>query len=152
RLDDVSSDLGSALAFAAGEDPHTALRLAAALPRWWRFRGRDVSGRQGVRRLLDRPRTPDARPPPPARAQVGLAQLALEHGAGAEEIGSASAAVAEFERLDSVAGQLTAHTQLASLWMTTGGYAEARQHGEAALDLARRSGKTRDIAVAENNL
>ncbi len=152
RLDDVAGDLGAALTFAAGEDPHTALRIAAALPRWWRFRGRDVSGRQWLRRLLDDPRTADADPQVRAWAKVGLAQLALEHGAGAEEIGSATAAVAEFERLRSLAGQLTAHTQLAALWMTTGGYADARRHGEAALDLARRSGKIRDIAVAENNL
>jgi len=60
RLDDVSGDLGAALAFAAGEDPHTALRIAAALPRWWRFRGRDVNGRQWLRRLLADPRTADA--------------------------------------------------------------------------------------------
>src|SRR4051812_7346216 len=152
RLDDVASDLGTALAFAAGEDPHTALRIAASLPRWWRFRGLDVSGRQWLRRLLDDPRPADADPRVRAWAKVGLAQLALEHGAGAEEIGSALAAVEEFERLDSVAGLLTAHTQLAALWMTTGGYDEARRHGEAALALARRSGKARDMAVAENNL
>ncbi|MFF5295059.1 ATP-binding protein [Paractinoplanes globisporus] len=152
RLDDVSGDLGTALAFAAGEDPHTALRLAAALPRWWRFRGRDVSGRQWLRRLLDDPRTADADPATRAWAKVGLAQLALEHGAGAEEIGSAIAAVAEFERLGSVGGQLAAHTQLAGLFMTIGGYDEARRHGMAALALARRENKIRDMAVAENNL
>nr|WP_296067116.1 helix-turn-helix domain-containing protein [uncultured Actinoplanes sp.] len=152
RLDNVASDLGAALAFAAGEDPHTALRIAAALPRWWRFRGLDVSGRQWLRRLLDDPRTADADPEVRAWAKVGLAQLALEHGAGSEEIGSANQAVAEFERLDSVAGQLTAHTQLVAMWMTSGGYDEARRHGEAALALARRTGKARDMAVAENNL
>ncbi|HEX8930950.1 MAG TPA: tetratricopeptide repeat protein, partial [Actinomycetota bacterium] len=114
--------------------------------------GLDVSGRQWLRRLLDDPRTADADPEVRAWAKVGLAQLALEHGAGSDEIGSAKQAVAEFERLDSVAGQLTAHTQLVAMWMTSGGYDEARRHGEAALALARRSGKTRDMAVAENNL
>ena len=152
RLDDVSGDLGAALAFAAGEDPHTALRIAAALPRWWRFRGRDVSGRQWLRRLLDDPRTADADPATRAWAKIGLAQLALEHGAGAEEIGAATAAVAEFERLGTVPGQLAAHTQLAGLFMTIGGYDDARRHGTAALALARRNNKIRDIAVAENNL
>jgi tetratricopeptide (TPR) repeat protein len=152
RLDGVSADLGTALTFAAGEDPHTALRIAAALPRWWRLRGRDVSGRQWLRRLLDDPRTANADPQVRAWAKVGLAQLALEHGAGAEEIGSATAAVAEFQRLGSVSGQIAAHTQLASLWMTTAGYGEARRHGEASLELARRGGRIRDMAVAENNL
>jgi Flp pilus assembly protein TadD len=51
-----------------------------------------------------------------------------------------------------VPGQLTAHTQLAALWMTAGGYERARQHGAAALDLARASSRIRDMAVAENNL
>jgi predicted ATPase/transcriptional regulator with XRE-family HTH domain len=152
RLDVVAGDLGAALAFAASEDPHTALQIAAALPRWWRFRGRDVSGRQWLRRLLDDPRTADADPRVRAWAKVGLAQLALEHGAGAEEIESASAALADFERAGDVAGQLSAHTQLAALWMTTGGYDEARRHGEAALALARTTGRSRDMAVAENNL
>jgi tetratricopeptide (TPR) repeat protein len=111
-----------------------------------------MSGRQWLRRLLDDPRTADADPDMRAWSKIGLAQLALEHGAGAEEIGSATAAAAEFERLGSVTGQLAAHTQLASLWMTTGGYGEARRHGEAALALARDSGNVRDMAVAENNL
>jgi tetratricopeptide (TPR) repeat protein len=111
-----------------------------------------VSGRQWLRRLLGDPRTSDADPHVRAWAKVGLAQLALEHGAGAEEIGTATAAVAEFEQLGSVSGQLAAHTQLASLWMTTAGYGEARKHGEASLALARRSGRIRDMAVAENNL
>jgi len=152
RLDVVAGDLGAALAFAASEDPYTALSLAAALPRWWRFRGRDVTGWQWLRRLMDDPRTADAPLRLRAWARVGLAQLALEHGAGAAEIDSARTALADFERLGLVAGQLTAHTQLAALWMSTGRYDEARRHGEAALELARRSGQTRDMAVAENNL
>ncbi len=152
RLDDVAGDLGAALAYAATEDPHTALRIAAALPRWWRFRGRDVTGRQWLRRLLDDPRTAEADPIVRAWAKVGLAQLALEHGAGSEEIASAASALADFARLGVIDGQLTAHTQLAALWMTTAGYDHARRHGEAALSLARSSGRVRDMAVAENNL
>ncbi|MBL7260787.1 helix-turn-helix domain-containing protein [Actinoplanes sp. LDG1-01] len=152
RLDDVAGDFGTALAYAAGEDPHTALRLAAALPRWWRFRGRDVTGRQWLRRLLDDPRTADADPSTRAWARIGLAQLAREHGGGADEIESAAEALAEFERLDEVAGQLTAHAQLAGLWMRAGDFDRARGHGEAALVLARRGGQARDLAVAENNL
>ncbi|MFI5495421.1 ATP-binding protein [Actinoplanes sp. NPDC051859] len=152
RLDDVAGDLGAALTWAAKDDPHTALRLATCLPRWWRLRGRDSTGRQWLRRLLADPRTEDAEPVLRAWAKLGLAQLALEHGAGAEEIGSAQVALTEFTALGDVAGQLTAHTLLAALWMTAHGYERARGHGEAALDLARRSGRLRDQAVAENNL
>ncbi|GGK94638.1 ATP-binding protein [Mangrovihabitans endophyticus] len=152
RLDDSAGDLGSALAFAAGEDPHIALRIAASLPRWWRLRGRDVTGRQWLHRLLDDPRTADADPAVRAWARVGLAQLALEHGAGAEEIESVTAALAEFTRLGVISGQLTAHNQLAALWVTMARHDEARRHGAAALELARRNGRIRDIAVAQNNL
>ncbi|AGL13548.1 helix-turn-helix domain-containing protein [Actinoplanes sp. N902-109] len=152
RLDDMAGDLGAALSWAAKEDPHTALRIAACLPRWWRFRGRDVTGRHWLRRLLADPRTADADPIVRAWAKVGLAQLALEHGSGAEEIGSAEAALADFRELDDIDGQLTAHTQLTALWMTARSYDNARGHGEAALALATADHRIRDMAVAENNL
>ena len=79
RLDEVSGDISSALAHAAVDDPLTALRLAAALSRWWRFRGRDVPGRQWLRRLLADPRTADAGPVLRAWASLGVARLAAEH-------------------------------------------------------------------------
>jgi hypothetical protein len=137
RLDEVADDLGAALAFGAGHDPRTALRLAAALPRWWRLRGRDVTGRQWLCRLLDDPRTADADPDVRAWAQVGRAQLALEHGEGTDEMGAAVAALAHFEGVGSVSGQLAAHTVLSTLWMNAGRHEHARQHGEAAHELAR---------------
>ncbi|MEJ3742311.1 helix-turn-helix domain-containing protein [Actinomycetes bacterium KLBMP 9797] len=152
RLDDIASDLWAALAYSANDDPHTALRLAASLPRWWRFRGRDLPGRQWLRRLLDDPRTADAAPMVRAWAQVGVAQLAVEHGAGPDELPAAEAALAEFERLGHVTGELAARSLLCALWMATGGYDEARRHGEAALALATRAGRTRDMTVAQNNL
>ena len=152
RLDDVTGDLGAALTFAASEDPHAALRLAAALPRWWRFRFRDVTGRQWLRRLLDDPRTADADPALRAWAKVGLAQLAGEHVAGVEEIAAATAALREFDQLGDPAGRLAAHAELAALWMRAGGYDEGRRHADAALTQARRSGRLRDMAVAEHNL
>jgi len=152
RLDDVASDLWAALAYSANDDPHTALRLAAGLPRWWRFRGRDVPGRQWLRRLLDDPRTADADPLMRAWAGVGVGQLAAEHGGGAEELPAAEAALAEFQRASDLTGELAARSLLCALWMTTGGYDEARRHGEAVLALASRAGRVRDMAVAQNNL
>ncbi|MEV7621544.1 helix-turn-helix domain-containing protein [Actinoplanes sp. NPDC089786] len=152
RLDDVAGDVGAALAFAASEDPRTALRLAAALPRWWRFRGRDVTGRQWLRRLLDDPRTASADPVVRAWAKIGLAQLAARPSPDGDEIVSAAEALADFERLGVIEGQLAAHTQLAALWMAKDGFDQARRHGVAALELARETGRVRDMAVAENNL
>ena len=152
RLDDVTSDLWGALAYSATDDPHTALRLASLLPRWWRFRGRDAAGRQWLRRLLDDPRTADADPVVRAWAKLGVAQLAAEHGAGPSELPAAEAALEGFQRLGDVPGELAARTQLTALWMSTGGFDEARRHGAAVLALATRTGRTRDMAVAQNNL
>ncbi|MFD0824031.1 XRE family transcriptional regulator, partial [Micromonospora zhanjiangensis] len=122
------------------------------LPRWWRFRGRDVAGRQWLRRLLNDPRTADADPALRAWAQVGVAQLAQEHGEGPQELASAQAAVETFEKLGDVPGELAGRSVLCGLWTALGGYDEARRHGETVLALASRTGRTRDMAVAQNNL
>jgi predicted ATPase/transcriptional regulator with XRE-family HTH domain len=152
RLDDVTADLWAALAHAANDDPSTALHLAARLPEWWRFRGRDVAGRQWLRRLLDDPRTAAADPAARAWARIGMARLALEHAAGPDEIPAAEAALAEFQRLGEVAGELAAHGVLGAAFLAIGGFEEARQHAEAALALATNSGRIRDVAVAQLSL
>ncbi|MCM0678226.1 XRE family transcriptional regulator, partial [Micromonospora phytophila] len=152
RLDEVSGDISSALAHAAVDDPLTALRLAAGLSRWWRFRGRDVAGRQWLRRLLADPRTADADPVLRAWASLGVARLAAEHGAGAEEVPAARAALAAFRHAGDVTGELEARSVLCALLIATGGHEEARQQAEAVLGLAARDGRVRDLAVAQNNL
>ncbi|MER7460482.1 helix-turn-helix domain-containing protein [Micromonospora sp. NPDC126480] len=152
RLDDVSGDISTALAHAAVDDPVTALRLAAGLTRWWRFRGRDVAGRQWLRRLLADPRTADADPVLRAWASLGVARLAAEHGAGAEEVPAARTALAAFHEAGDVTGELEARTVLCALLIGTGAPDEAREQAEAVLELATRHGRTRDMAVAQNNL
>ncbi|MEH0845108.1 helix-turn-helix domain-containing protein [Micromonospora sp. CPCC 205711] len=152
QLDEVTSDISAALAHAATDDPLTALRLAAALPRWWRLRGRDVSGRQWLLRLLADPRTAGADPVLRAWALLGVARLAAEHGAGARELPSARAALDLFTAHDDVTGELEALTVLCALLHATGGYDEAREHAQAVLALATRHGRVRDMAVAQNNL
>lgn len=152
RLDQLAGDLWAALAYAADDDPHTALCLASKLPRWWRFRGRDVPGRQWLRRLLDDPRTADADASVRAWAKLGVAQLAQEHGEGHAELATAQAALAEFQALGQVGGELAARHLLCSLWMAVGGHDEARRHGETALALATRTERIRDMVVAQNNL
>jgi len=152
RLDDVAGNLWSALAHAADDDPHTALCLASKLPRWWRFRGRDVPGRRWLRQLLDDERTADADPVVRAWAMVGVAQLANEHGAGAEEIESARAAVRIFADRGDVTGELAARTVLFALCMGSGDFDDAREQSLEALILASRTGRARDMAVAQANL
>jgi predicted ATPase/DNA-binding XRE family transcriptional regulator len=152
RLNDISLDLRAALVWAAEHDPHTALRLASVLPRWWRFRGHDRHGREWLRRLLDHPGTADAEPTVRAWAQLGLAQLAAEHGEGAVELPEVEAALETFRRYADVSGQLAARTQLCVLLQAAGDPEVAREHGQAALALATRYRRTRDAIVAQNNL
>ncbi|MEV1332842.1 helix-turn-helix domain-containing protein [Micromonospora costi] len=152
HLDQVSTDISSALAHAATDDPLTALRLASCLARWWRFRGRDVAGRQWLRRLLADPRTADADPLLRAWASLGAARLAAEHGAGTEELPAARAALDAFRQAGDVSGELAARTVLGALLATGGSQDEAREHAESVLRLAARHGRVRDMAVAQNNL
>ncbi|MCG5453562.1 ATP-binding protein [Micromonospora hortensis] len=152
RLDEMSSDISSSLAHATTDDPLTALRLAACLTRWWRFRGRDVVGRQWLRRLLADPRTADADPLLRGWAALGVARLAAEHGAGAEELSTARAALDTFQQAGDVTGELEARNVLGTLLISVGWQDEAREQAEALLRLAARNGRTRDLAVAQNSL
>jgi predicted ATPase/DNA-binding XRE family transcriptional regulator len=151
-LDDLAGDVWAALNHAANDAPRTALCLASRLPGWWRTRGRDVVGRQWLRRLLDDPRTADADRTVRARAMLGLAQLALEDGDGASERPSAEAALAEFRRLGDVGGELAAGAVLNAVCVADGRYEQAREHCVAALELATRSGRPGEAAVAQLDL
>ncbi|MEO3775814.1 helix-turn-helix domain-containing protein [Micromonospora sp. B11E3] len=152
RLDEATGDISTALAHAALDDPVTALRLATGLVPWWRFRGRDVVGRQWLRRLLADPRTADVDPGQRAWAALGAARLAAEHGAAGQELPAARAAWAAFHRAGDVSGELAARTVLCALLTATGAYDEAREQATAALALATRNGRVRDMAVAQGEL
>ncbi|MET8834454.1 helix-turn-helix domain-containing protein [Micromonospora sp. NPDC004540] len=151
-LDEATSDITAALAHAAEDDPGTALLLAAALPRWWRLRGRDVSGRRWLRRLLADPRTADAPPVLRAWALLGAARLAAEHGGGGVELPAARDALAIFQAAGEVTGELSARSVLCALLRAAGAQGEAREHAEAALELATRHGRVREMAVAHQHL
>ncbi|RIV39020.1 XRE family transcriptional regulator [Micromonospora radicis] len=152
RLDEVTGDISSALAYAAVDDPLTALRLAASLPRWWRLRGRDVPGRQWLLRLLADPRTADADPALRAWASLGVASLAAEHGAADAELPRARAAVAAFRELGDVPGELAARTVLGALLTGTGHADRAREQATAVLAVATEAGLVRQMAVAQHHL
>ncbi|WP_089154787.1 ATP-binding protein [Micromonospora sp. NBS 11-29] len=151
-LDEATGDISAALTYAAEAAPMTALLLAAALPRWWRLRGRDVTGRAWLRRLLSDPRTAGARPVLRAWALVGMARLAVEHGAGPEELPAARAALATFVEVGDVTGELSARSVLCAVLRGIGAHDEAREQAEAALGLATRHHRVREMAVAQAHL
>ncbi|MGC9666955.1 ATP-binding protein [Planosporangium sp. 12N6] len=151
-LDHLLSDLNAALHHAADAEPVTALRLAGSLTLWWRFRGRDREGRECLNRLLADPRSVTADPAVVASARLGAAALAMEHGEGVVELAGARQALETFQRLGHVGGELAGHALLGRLWLAAGGHAEARRHADALLELATRTGRTREVAVAHNLL
>ena len=152
RLDFAGSDLAAALVWSARRDPSTALYLASKLPRWWRLRGHDREGREWLRRLLADPGTAEAPARVRAWAQIGQALLATEHGEGLVELPELEKALAAFVADRDVTGQLAARAQLCRIHQVYGDFAAAREHGEAALQLATAHRRTRDILVAQNNL
>jgi predicted ATPase/transcriptional regulator with XRE-family HTH domain len=152
RLDEVAAEIWAALNHAANDDPHTALALAAQLPYWWRYRGRDVAGRHWLRRLLADPRTAGADPAVRAWAMVGLARLAYEHGEGAAERPAAEVALATFRRLADLGGELAAAQVLSVVCLANGRYDEAREHSLSVLAVANRHGRSRDAAAAQLGL
>ncbi|WP_091654050.1 ATP-binding protein [Micromonospora pallida] len=152
RLDELTSDIVAALTHASGDDPHTALRLAAGLSRWLRLRGRDEAGRQWLRRLLADPRTADADPAVRASAALGLARLTTVHGVGPVDVPAVRDALAVFRRLGDVAGELDAYGVLCTLLICAGANDEAREQAEAMLAVARRHDRVRDMAVAQRSL
>ncbi|MGW5671200.1 ATP-binding protein [Micromonospora sp. NPDC003776] len=151
-LDEATSDIIAALGYAAEHDPVTALRLAASLPRWWRLRGRDISGRRWLRRLLADPRTADADPVLRAWAMLGAARLALEHGEGPEVLPGARAALAVFSAAGEVTGELSARSVLCALLPAVAAHDEAREQAQALLEAATRHGRVRETAVAQTHL
>jgi predicted ATPase len=152
RLDYLNSDIRTALRYTAVREPEIALRLAGAIPRWCRLRGRDVEAHHVLRTLLDDRRTKDCDPAVRAWAQIGAAMLATAHGRGVTELWPTEAALEVLVERGDVPGELTARALLAGIWHAVGGTDEARRHSEAMLGLAIRTGRVRDIAVAQNNL
>lgn len=147
-LDDLASDVWAALTHAANDDPHTALRLAAALPAWWRLRGREAVGHRWLRRLLDDPRTADAEPALRAWAVLGAADLSGDPA----DVPAVERALTELRQAGDVAGEVAGHTVLRRLWRARGGHAQARAQAEAAVTVAVRAGRWREAAAAELDL
>lgn len=152
RFDYLNSDIRAALRYASVRDPVTALRLAGAIPRWCRLRGRDVEAHQLLRRLLDDPRTAGCDPLVRANAQVAAGMLAMAHGRGFAELWPTEAALEVLVAHGDTSGELAARGVLAGVWQAVGGPDESRRHSEAMLGLAIRTGRVREIAVSQNNL
>ncbi|GGM50683.1 helix-turn-helix domain-containing protein [Dactylosporangium sucinum] len=152
RLDYLNSDIRTALRYTSVREPAIALRLAGAIPRWCRLRGRDVEAHHLLRRLLDDKRTQDCDPLVRAIAQVGAAMLATAHGRGVAELWQTEAALEVVVAHGDTTTELTARALLAGIWHALGGTDDARRHCEAMLGLAIRTGRVREIAVAQNNL
>lgn len=149
RMEALTPDVWAALNHATNHDPPTALRLAAALPGWWRQRGQGEVGRCWLRRLLADPRTDRADPGVRAWASLGLAQLAYEQGDGEAERAAAQTALDIFAARGEVSGQLAAGRTLSAICVAAGEYDQARTYALRVLATAERHGRRREAALIQ---
>src|SRR5690606_15569526 len=137
QLDRFRSDIWAALNYAANHEPLIALRLAAALPVWWRWRGQEAVGHRWLCRLLADGRTADADPALRARATIAAADLSGDPG----EAAAVTQALGDVRRAGDVTGEVMARTVLRRLHQADGDYAAARAQAEAVLGVALRVGR-----------
>ncbi len=151
RLETEHPNLRSALArLADADDPTPALRLAAALWRFWWLRGHAAEGRGSLERLLALPATPS-----------GPIRVAALNGAGtlAEAMGDRPAAavlheqaLAEARRGGDSRGIARSLDNLGVLAIDAGDFERARSLLQEAVQVANAAGDAAGLATALNDL
>ncbi len=158
RLSEIYSEIRYALVWGSEHDPAAALRIAARLPRYWRARGRSEEGEQLLRALMADPAATTVEPLTKAWAILGVVMLAHEPGRiGAQDpedsgLHVLDEAIALFATAGDSSGELQAHGMAAGLCQALGDYETGLRHAQGAVAVAQRSGRPRDMVVAQNNL
>jgi tetratricopeptide (TPR) repeat protein len=142
-LDELSADhanLRLALDRASGDAP---LRLAAALHRFWHYRGHPHEGRSVLEQALRS--HADAEPRVRAKALVGAGTLAVLQS----DVDAAQPLLTDAIALGDAATQGSAHGLLAETARVTGNLDAAEQHCREALRLAGVAGDERLVGVVQ---
>jgi predicted ATPase/class 3 adenylate cyclase len=153
-LEHEHGNLRAALRWMSEHDLDGALRLAAALTRFWEGRGHGLEGRRWLTRLLEGTRslTHPIDSTTFARALYTAAYLAFEH----QDYGEAEQLLTECLELRRVAndqaGVAQALNLLAGLALHQGDRERAREFSLQCVELRRQCGEARDLAVALGNL
>ena len=156
RLDTAHDDFAAALGWTlAGTEqsergPDLALRLAAALWRFWWIRGRLAEGRLWLERALTA--APNAATGARARALRAAGALAEAQGQFAHAVALHEAALPLFRALDDRSGAAQTLNDLAIAWQYQGEHERAVACYEESLALAREVGDQRGVARALANL
>ncbi|WP_051797963.1 tetratricopeptide repeat protein [Catenuloplanes japonicus] len=147
RLHRERDNLRAAFTWALGHDPDAAVRLAAALGRYHRLRGRYAEGGERLRAALALPGTTTP-PAVLAKALAGLGVLEFlqcAYPSAAQRLGRA---VALFEEIGDPRGTATALQHLGGIAREQGRYADARAHHRQSLDVWQRLGDPAGTARA----
>jgi tetratricopeptide (TPR) repeat protein len=151
RLELEHDNLRAALAWSLGGSAGaTALRLAAALGRFWRMHGHSREGRSWLERAL----AVSADDPTAARGQAleEAGRLAHDQGDPDQTEARHAAALAIWRALGDRRGQSRALDELGNVAHDRGDFARAVTLHEQALTLAREDGDRRGAGRALNNL
>ena len=150
RLETEHSNLRAALGWALEHDAETALRLASALWRFWRYHAHFTEGRQWLEQALSRSVLGMSRERAKALRGAGvLARQQSDYGQAAVLLDEALAYYREFGAEHGVADSISA---LGSVALEQGDLARAETLFEEALGLWRGLNDTYGIAGALDNL
>lgn len=154
HLDQEHDNLRAALAWSINEDPigdgEAALRLAAALWRFWQEHGYLGEGRRWLEVSLAR--AVDAPLAARAKALIGAGVLTREQGDYARAAALYTEALHYFRSLHDRRGEAAALNSLGMVWRDQGDFARARELYEQALHLRHELGDRQSVAATLNNL
>ncbi len=152
RLEEDHGNLRAALRWAVDRSaPDVALRLGAALWRFWIARGHLMEGRQWLDRLYALPAA-DALLPTRARVLHGRATVAHNQGDNEEARSTLEKSLELWRALGDEHGTALALNNLAWVDCETSAFDRAEARAREAEALCRRLGDRRGVAVALNNL
>jgi DNA-binding CsgD family transcriptional regulator len=152
RLDREDNNLRVALAWLELDDLPGFLRLAAALGRFWDYRGQLTEGRGWLARALDSVRVGGAPTPAFAEAASCAGLLALRQGDYDDARVRVEVARAAWQGLGNLAGVARALLLLGAVAEYQGNDEEAEVVYEEALTACREAGDIAGLAIAYDNL
>ncbi len=148
-LDCEADNLRTALDWCSGADAARGLRLAGAIYRFWRYRGRFSEGRHWLQLFLTATPAAEQDRRDRAWALTGLGELAVEQGARREAVACLEEAVGLLRETDASHELAVALHDLSFLYLDDADDVQrAQQAARESLVAARRADNQRDIGTS----